>query len=148
MRRVIDNDWLTLVVRLVVGVTFIYASFYKIVDPGSFAKSIWYYHILPGGLINLTAIILPWVEMLCGLSLILGVTYRGSVILVSLMTIVFVVAIASAITRGIDLDCGCFKAAKSSSSSAWQSLWFDVGLLLLLAQLYFSRSARWMVGRR
>ena len=48
VRRVIDNDILTIIVRLVVGVTFIYASFYKIIDPGSFAKSIWYYHILPG----------------------------------------------------------------------------------------------------
>ncbi len=148
MRRLIDNDLLTLVIRLAVGVTFIYASFYKIIDPGSFAKSIWYYHILPGQVINLTAVILPWVEMLCGLGLILGVTYRGSVTLVGVMTIVFIVAIASAIARGIDLDCGCFKAAKSSSSSTWKSLWFDVGLLILLVQMYFSRSARWMLSRR
>jgi uncharacterized membrane protein YphA (DoxX/SURF4 family) len=148
MRRLIDNDFLTLVVRLAVGVTFVYASYYKIVDPGGFARSIWYYHLVPGNLINLIAVILPWIELLCGLGLIVGVAYRGSVVIVGTMTIVFVVVIASAIARGIDLDCGCFKAAKSSSSSAWDSLLFDVGLIVLLAQLHASRSKRWLLARR
>ena len=147
MRRIIDNDLLTLIVRLVVGITFIYASYYKVLDPGSFAKSIWYYHLVPGNLINLLAIILPWIELVCGLGLIVGVFYRGSVFLISIMTMVFILAIASAIARGIDLDCGCFKAAESSSSDTWISLWFDIGLLVLLAQLYTSRSVRWMISR-
>ena len=147
MRRIIDNDLLTLIVRLVVGITFIYASYYKVLDPGSFAKSIWYYHLVPGNLINLLAIILPWIELVCGLGLIVGVFYRGSVFLISIMTMVFILAIASAIARGIDLDCGCFKAAESSSSDTWTSLWFDIGLLVLLAQLYTSRSVRWMLSR-
>lgn len=147
MRRIIDNDYLTMLVRLVVGITFIYASYYKIIEPGDFAKSIWYYHLTPGSLINLIAIILPWVEFLCGLALIFGVGYRGALWLVTVMTVVFVLAIASAIARGLDLDCGCFKAAKSSSSSTWQSLLFDLGLLILLVQLYFSRSKRWLLLR-
>ncbi len=148
MRRVIDNDILTLMVRLAVGVTFIYASYYKIIEPGSFAKSIWYYHLVPGSLINLIAVILPWVELICGLCLIVGVCYRGSLLSVFVMTVVFVAGIGSAIARGIDLDCGCFKAARSSSSSTWNSLLFDVGLLILLLQLYFSRSKRWFLAAR
>ena len=148
MRRVIDNDVVTLLVRLVVGITFIYASYYKIIEPGDFARSIWYYHLLPGSLINLIAIILPWVELLCGLALIVGVGYRGSLWLITVMTVVFVVAIASAIARGIDLDCGCFKAAKSSSESTWNSLIFDIALLVLLAQLYMSRSKKWFLAGR
>ena len=137
-----------MIVRLAVGITFIYASYYKILEPGGFAKSIWYYHLVPGGLINLLAIILPWIELVCGIGLIAGVFYRGSVFLTSLMTMVFILALASAIARGIDLDCGCFKAAQSSSSSTWRALWFDIGLLVLLAQLYTSRSVKWMLTRR
>jgi len=136
-----------MIVRLVVGLTFIYASYYKIVEPGDFAKSIWYYHLVPGSLINLMAVILPWVELVCGVFLILGIAYRGSVILVGLMTVVFILAIASAIARGIDLDCGCFKAAKSSSESTWRSLLMDLGLIVLLLQLFFSRSKKWRCSR-
>ncbi len=47
MRRVVDHDLLTLVSRLVVGASFVYASFYKIIEPATFAKSIWYYHMVP-----------------------------------------------------------------------------------------------------
>jgi len=147
VRRIIDSDTVTIVVRLVVGLTFLYASYYKIVEPGDFAKSIWYYHIVPGSLINLMAVILPWVELVCGVFLILGVVYRGSVVLVGLMTVVFILAIASAMVRGIDLDCGCFKAAESSGESIWRSLLLDVGLIILLLQLYFSRSKKWLLSR-
>lgn len=147
MRKIVDNDFLTVVVRLAVGVTFIYASYYKIIEPGDFAKSIWYYHMVPGTFINLIAVILPWAELICGIFLILGVAYRGSVVLVGLMTVVFILAIASAMARGIDLDCGCFKAARSSSESTWKSLLFDAGLLVLLLQLYFSGSKKWLMGR-
>ena len=52
MRKLLDNDLLTLISRLFIGGVFIYASFYKIIEPASFAKSIWYYHMVPGSLIN------------------------------------------------------------------------------------------------
>ncbi|MFQ5452559.1 MAG: MauE/DoxX family redox-associated membrane protein [Candidatus Zixiibacteriota bacterium] len=147
MRRIINNDYLTLVVRLAVGITFIYASYYKIIEPFSFAKSIWYYHIVPGNLINLMALILPWLELLCGLGLIFGVLYRGSVLIVNLMTIMFIIALLTAIGRGISIDCGCFKASQTSSESAWNALYFDMGLILLTLQLFFSRSKKWMYTR-
>ncbi len=145
MRRVIDNDYFTMLSRLIVGLLFIYASYYKIMDPGSFAKSIWYYHLIPGNLINLIALILPWVELLCGLFLIFGIFYRGAVLLIFLMVAIFILALSSTIIRGIDIDCGCFKAAKSATESAWKSLLFDVGLMILTLQLLLSRSKRWLL---
>lgn len=135
-----------MLVRLAIGITFIYASYYKILDPGTFAKSIWFYHLVPGQAINLMALILPWVELLCGLGLIFGIKYQGARLLITLMTLVFIAALCSAIYRGISIDCGCFKAAASSSRSAWNALWLDFGLIVLLAQLYVSRSRKWMLG--
>ena len=149
MRRLIDNDYLIVVLRLVVGIIFIYASIYKILDPGSFAKSIWYYHMIPGNLINLIAIILPWVELICGVCLILGVLYDGSVLLVNLMTFVFILALVSAYSRGLDIDCGCFKASSGAGNSVLKSLLFDVVLLALTLILLFSRSRKWrLMGNR
>lgn len=146
MRKLLDNDYLTMFSRLFVGVVFIYASYYKIIEPAAFAKSIWYYHLVPGSLINLMALILPWLELFAGVGLILGVFYRGSVIWVNVLLVVFIIALASTIARGIDIDCGCFKAAGSATAPAWSSLWWDVVYLVFALQLLFSRSHRWMTG--
>jgi uncharacterized membrane protein YphA (DoxX/SURF4 family) len=146
MRKLLDNDYLTMFSRLFVGIVFIYASYYKIVEPALFAKSIWYYHLIPGSLINLMALVLPWLEFLCGVGLIIGVFYRGSVLWVNVLLVVFIIALGSTIFRGIDIDCGCFKAAGSATAPAWSSLWWDVVYLVFALQLLFSRSGRWMMG--
>lgn len=146
--RLIDNDYLTMLSRLLVGGMLIYASFYKIVEPISFAKSIWYYHLVPGSLINLMALVLPWLELLCGLGLILGVFYTGARIWTVAMMLVFIVALGSAIVRGLDIDCGCFKAAEGATGSAWRSLVFDLAAMLFVVQLLVSRSRRWMLQPR
>ena len=145
MRAVIDNDYLTMLSRLIVGGIFIYASFYKIVEPSMFAKSILYYHLVPGPLVNLMAIILPWLEILVGLALVFGVVYRGAVWWANLMLVIFIVALASTIARNLDIECGCFKAGQSATGPAWGSLLFDLGSLVFSVQLLVSRSVRWMV---
>lgn len=147
MRKLIDHDFVSLISRLLVGGMFIYASFYKIVEPGAFAKSIWYYHLVPGYVINLMAIVLPWVELLAGLALIAGVYYRGAVLWANLMLVIFIVALATTIARGINIDCGCFRAAASGTHSAWLALLFDVVATLFSIQLWLSKSRRWMLGR-
>ncbi|MDD3732597.1 MAG: DoxX family membrane protein [candidate division Zixibacteria bacterium] len=147
MRRLIDNDLLTMISRLVVGIVFIYASFYKVIDPGSFARSIWFYHLVPGNLINLIALILPWLELLCGLALVFGIHYRGAVIWANVLTIVFIIALYTTIYRGLSVDCGCFKASGAASYKAWRSIIFDLFLLVFTLHLYFSRSQRWRLAR-
>jgi putative oxidoreductase len=148
MRKLIDNDYLTILSRLLIGGMFIYASFYKIVDPGAFAKSIWYYHLVPGKLISLMALILPWLELLIGLSVILGVFYRGAVLWVNVVMLVFIVALSTTIARGISIDCGCFRASQGATHTAWESLIFDLVALLFCLQMLFSRSRRWLLSSR
>ena len=147
LQKIIDNDYLTMLSRLAVGIIFIWASIYKIIDPCSFSKSIWYYHMVPGDIINLMAIILPWVELISGACLIVGVLYKGAVVAVNGMTIIFIIALSTAIFRGIDIDCGCFKAAQESSEAAWESLIFDFVLIAFTIQLALSRSTKWRLKR-
>lgn len=148
MRGVIHNDYVTMLSRLLIGGIMIYASFYKIIEPASFAKSIWYYHMVPGSLINLMALVLPWLELVCGVALIAGFWYRGAAWWVNILLLIFIVALASTIQRGLDIDCGCFKAGESATGPAWQALWFDVGAMIFSVQLLFSRSTRWMICKR
>jgi len=86
-------------------------------------------------------------ELVAGLALILGVCYRGGVIWTNLLTLMFIGALSTAIIRGISIDCGCFKAAAASSESAWNTVWFDLALIVLTLQLFFSHSKRWRLSR-
>jgi hypothetical protein len=134
-----------MVSRLLIGGMFIIASFYKIIEPASFAKSIIYYHIVPTELINLMALFLPWLELLIGVALIVGITYRGAVWWSNILLVVFIAALISTIARNLDIDCGCFKAGHQATGPAWDSLIFDIVAMVFALQLLFSRSNRWML---
>lgn len=98
---------IVLIARLLIGGILIYASFNKIVDPGGFVKAIANYHIIPFGLENSMAIILPWLELIVGLCLIIGVFIDGAAFLVIIMMVIFIVAITFAILSGYNIECGC-----------------------------------------
>jgi uncharacterized membrane protein YphA (DoxX/SURF4 family) len=116
------HPFVRLVVRLVVGGTFIYASLDKIQNPAAFARAISYYHFLPSDLINIWALVLPWAELVTGVLLIAGIFARGSALLIGGMLVMFVVALAWAIVKGIDISCGCFSTDPSAGHKVDTSL--------------------------
>lgn len=98
---------IVLFARILIGGILIYASIDKIVDPDGFAKAIDNYHIIPFGLENSMAIILPWLEMIVGICLILGIFIDGAAFLVIVMMSIFIFAITYAILSGYNIECGC-----------------------------------------
>ena len=101
------NQYLIFSIRIVLGTIFLWASYEKIIDPGTFAKSISNYHIIPFGLENIIAIVLPWLELFIGSGLILGIMIDGSIIITSSLLILFNLMIGQAIIRGFNIECGC-----------------------------------------
>ncbi len=122
--------------RLILGVIFIYASYDKILHPRAFAEVIYNYQILPDDLINLTAIFLPWLEMLMGVFLFVGFWMQGSVIWCNALLVVYIGALSFTLARGIDVSCGCFSTTKGSSISIKTILW-DAAFLTLSVYLFF-----------
>jgi len=106
--RIISNRFVFLAIRIVLGVVFIWASIDKIAHPAGFAEAIYNYRMLPHWTINLMAIIMPWLELICGILLIVGVLWRGSAFMIGVLLAVFIVALSSALIRGLDISCGCF----------------------------------------
>lgn len=128
-------------VQIALGIVFVVAAIPKIADPPAFAHVIYNYRLVPGGVINAMALVLPWVELAAGIGLILGVWKREAAIVVGLLLLVFLVAIGVNLARGHAVDCGCFdvrSAGKSRDELLSEMRWVlirDVGLLLLVAQV-------------
>src|SRR5438128_4988741 len=100
MSRLLTNPWLTIRVQIALGILFVAAALPKIIDPPSFAHMIYNYRIVPAAAINVMALTMPWVELLCGLALIIGVWRRAALGLIAAMLIVFIVAIGINLGRG------------------------------------------------
>ena len=132
-----------LISRLILGAVFIYASLDKIMNPDDFAKAIGNYHVLPFGLENLLALVLPWVELLTGLCLIIGVMVDGATVLIILMNIVFIFAISQALARGISIECGCFSVSSEGGDNiGLQTIIRDIGYLLLAYVVYYRQERK------
>ena len=115
--------------RLLLGAIFIAASIDKIVHPAAFAKIVSNYQILPGQLINIMAIVLPWLEAVLGLFIMCGWCLPGAAILANLLLVTFLGALSFAVARGIDINCGCFS---TKAAGAPHTLWYLARDLLFL----------------
>ena len=122
---------IALVIRIVLGCVFLYASVHKILDPAGFAAAIYNYRILPDELINIAALVLPWVELILGICLIGGWWLPGAVALTNLLFITFTAALLFNVVRGLDINCGCFSTAPASSEAS-SALWYVLRDLLFL----------------
>jgi len=101
------DRYLIVITRIILGAVFLWASFGKIMEPGDFARSISNYHIVPFGIENIIALILPWLELLIGMGLILGIMVDGSVQISAILLIMFILMIGQAMLRGFNIECGC-----------------------------------------
>ncbi len=117
--------------RILLGAVFIWASWGKILDPAAFALAIDNYHIVPAAMSSPVALVLPWVELVCGGCLILNRWTRGSAFLTALLMLVFMGAIGFNIFRGMDINCGCFTLDESAPGNMWLDLVRDIVLLIV-----------------
>lgn len=103
-----SNKYFLLALRLIVGGVFVYASLDKLFNQEEFSRAIYNYKFLPEVFINIFAIVVPYIELVAGLLLIFGVFKRGSSLLITVLLIIFLIALVQAYARGLDISCGCF----------------------------------------
>jgi putative oxidoreductase len=115
LKNIFNNGWIEIACRWILGITFIYASYYKIMSPTDFAKMVYGYNLFPEVLINLIAIVLPFVELISGLSLLLGIYPRSAALIINGLLLAFIFILTINIIRGHEFDCGCFSAGKAGS---------------------------------
>jgi uncharacterized membrane protein YphA (DoxX/SURF4 family) len=117
--------------RLMLGALFVAASIDKIAHPGEFATIIHNYQLLPDSLINIVAIVLPWLEGLLGFMIICGFMLPGATVLANLLLLTFFSALVYNLTRGLNVHCGCFSTKITGEPQTTWYLIRDSAFLLL-----------------
>lgn len=140
------REWFALVARLVTGGVWVYAGAVKLPDPYLSVTSVRAYDLLPEAIVPTVGYLLPVLELVIGLTLLLGLLTRGSAVVSSLLLVAFIIGIASVWARGMSIDCGCFGTGGYDPDAASQYPWEiarDSGLLLLSVFLVATSSSRW-----
>ena len=141
-RTIIRNNWYWFqknsfisAARITLGALFVYASIDKLFNPAAFAEIVYNYQILPDRLVNLTVIVLPWLEWFVGICLLLNIFTSGAVVLVNLLLMVFFSALIFNFARGLDISCGCFSTDAEGPMSLLTILWDGFFLILSVSLL-------------
>jgi uncharacterized membrane protein YphA (DoxX/SURF4 family) len=108
MAKIISNKYFLLLLRVLLGLIFIIAATEKIAVPENFSVSIANYKLLPSEFINIPAIIIPWIELISGLLLLLGISVKENSAIMIFLLVVFTITIIISLFRGLNIDCGCF----------------------------------------
>jgi uncharacterized membrane protein YphA (DoxX/SURF4 family) len=138
-----NNSWIELAVRWILGITFIYASFHKIISPADFAKIVYGYNLFPEMFINLIAIVIPFLELVAGFALIIGFYPRSTAIIINALLLAFITVLAINLIRGHEFDCGCFSADQGGyTSSAKVTLVRDIIYFILGMQIVLFEGQR------
>jgi uncharacterized membrane protein YphA (DoxX/SURF4 family) len=123
-------DIVVLVLRVALGLVFVVAGALKIGHADVFASQIAGFQVLPFGLIAPLALLLPFVEVLLGGYLIIGLFTRFAGGFAAFQLAIFSGAIASAVVRGLHVSCGCFGPADQTTTS-WGEVARDAALVLV-----------------
>ena len=145
MIALLRQRWLILACRVALGVVFVYSGWTKIADPPGFAHMVWNYRILPPALVNIVALVLPWVEVLAGAALVAGIWNRSAALILAVLLAVFIAGIALNLFRGNPIDCGCFatssagKTPEEMLAAMRLDILRDLGMMAMALAVLFGR---------
>jgi hypothetical protein len=123
------------VCRLVVGGIFIFTGYPKLLRPDDVARLVYGYRILHVDMVNLVGITMPWLELVAGLFLVIGIIPRSSALVIAGMLGMFIGAGSLALMRGLEIECGCFFPFMGDSKLGWDLVVRDAILVLLMLQV-------------
>ncbi|MFH1050402.1 MAG: MauE/DoxX family redox-associated membrane protein [bacterium] len=144
MKRLLNNSYISLLFRIILGAIFLIAATSKIADLGGFAKEISNYKIVPDIAVNLMAMSIPWIELVCAIFIIVGIRTKSSVAIIGSLLIVFIFAISIAMLKGLNINCGCHTQVLAEKIG-WQKILENAGLLILALYLFYSKAPKFTI---
>ena len=136
------RERLVLLGRVLLGSLFLYAAIQKLADPSGFAEAIDGYRLIPSDWSGWFAVLVPSTEVVLGIALVSGYGSRAGGLLAGLMLAAFSVAIAQALGRGINIECGCF-GSSAPANADYLALVRNVALITIAVIITLSPEVRW-----
>ncbi|HDR05020.1 MAG TPA: hypothetical protein ENN84_07215 [Candidatus Marinimicrobia bacterium] len=130
MRQSNLQRWTFIGMLALLSAVFFASAISKIIDPQLFVRDISYYRLLPETSLNILALWLIMLELVIAAALWISPWREAAAWLYAALMAIFVVMIAIAMLRGLDISCGCFGA--NSQQVGWPKI-LENGLLLILA---------------
>jgi uncharacterized membrane protein YphA (DoxX/SURF4 family) len=124
--------------RLGLAAVFLVSGTLKAIDPDATYVAVRAYDVLPKAGVALVAAVLPWLEIVLGVLLLLGVAARAVATIGAGLLLMFVAGVTQAWARGLSIDCGCFGgggAVDPDQTAYGRELLRDAGFLLLAGWL-------------
>ena len=128
------QPWTGLLSRLILGGVLLIAGYLKVGATEKSQMAVRAYELLPISIANLFGLVLPFFEVAIGLLLILGAGTRIAAALGGFTMSIFIIAIAQAWARGLNIDCGCFGGGGTvapGQTRYLQEILRDAGLVAL-----------------
>ena len=117
----------------------------KIFEPAKFANEIGNYQMLPQFLLNIVALILPWIELISGLLLISGVRLKANSAIIGSLLLFFIIAIAIAMARGLSINCGC--SSSNAQMVGFPKILENTGLLLTCVLIFIYPNSKFALEK-
>ncbi len=130
-----------LVLRILLGLWFAYTGGLKIFGTGldRFIRDVGNYKLVGPPWDAVAAYSVPWVELVAGFCLMLGIFRRGAILAIGGLVVVFSIAVGWAWSQGLDISCGCL--ASDAPMNYWRKVFEFLGYFTALGWLW------WMEGR-
>jgi uncharacterized membrane protein YphA (DoxX/SURF4 family) len=124
------NRYLILVLRFLLAGTFLLSSIGKLVDIEAYSvDAVYNFGILPIALARPVGLVMPFIELACGLGLLFGVLTRLSALGVGLMSLAFFVVKLIVLSQGRHINCGCFGAIVETLASV--TIYMDIPMAVM-----------------
>jgi putative oxidoreductase len=136
------SDVAALIARVLLGTWFAYSGGLKIFGTGldRFTRDIANYRLVAAPLDAVAAYTVPWVELVAGLCLVLGVLRRGAILSVAGLVVVFAICVGWAWSQGLDISCGCHGG--DAPIRYWHKAGEFAGYFVVLAWLWWGETRK------
>jgi putative oxidoreductase len=137
LRSVAANRTAVLIFRLILAGFFILSASGKLVDIERYSvDAVYNFGVLPMAVARPFGLVMPFIELLCGLGLLFGVLTRLSALGVALMSLSFFIAKGIVLSQGRSIECGCFGAIIDTLASV--TIFMDIPMMIIGLLIVFA----------
>lgn len=137
---------LTFALRIWLGLIFSYAGFIKVMEPvENFRGMLAEYQVFPHAMLQPVAVMVPWLELLSGIFMLLGLALPLASLMMCFLCTGFLIVLGASnmILDGANHDCGCFGHSGPFQMKVWQVFIMDAVNLLIAGKIFLQRKTIW-----